>query len=65
MVCSLHQVTHASSLLPNPVTSQLLPFICIIVVMLHLEIELDKLCLKNDNQKIKAQRGGLTPYKQR
>ena len=29
------QVTHASALLPDPVTSQLLPFVSIIVVMLH------------------------------
>ena len=32
---------------------------------MHLEIELGKFCLKNDNQKIKAQKGGLTLYKQR
>ena len=29
------QVTRAPALLPDPVTSQLLPFVCIIVVMLH------------------------------
>ena len=55
IVCSLHQVIHASALLPDPVTSQLLPFVCIIVVMLH--------TFRNDKQKIKAQKGGLTPYK--
>ena len=29
------QVTNTSAVLPDPVTSQLLPFVCIIVVMLH------------------------------
>ena len=32
---------------------------------MHLEIELAQFCLMNDKQKIKAQKGGLTPYKQR
>ena len=32
---------------------------------MHLEIELAQLPLKNDEQKIKAQKGGLTPYKQK
>ena len=32
---------------------------------MHLEIELAQLPLKNDKQKIKAQKGGLTPYKQK
>ena len=30
---------------------------------MHLEIELAQFCLKNDKQKIKAQKGGLTSYK--
>ena len=60
------QVTHASSLLPDPVISQLLPFVCIIVVMLHsLRNRTCPVLLKNDKQKMKAQKGGLTPYKQR
>ena len=50
------QVTHVSAFLPDPVTSQLLPFFC---------IELAKFCQKNDKRKIKAQKGELTPYKQR
>ena len=29
------QVTHVSAFLPDPVTSQLLPFFCIIIVMLR------------------------------
>ena len=59
------QVTHASAFPPDPVTSQLLPFVCIIVAMLHLETELAQFCQKNDKQKVKAQKGGMTPYKQR
>ena len=31
---------------------------------MHLEILLAQFCLRNDKQKIKEQKGGLTPYKQ-